>query len=51
MARSEYVANVVGFSACASKGMQATVSRKGGFNVIKATGYMLALLVVLAVVV
>ena len=49
MSRSEYVVNVQGFSVCASKGMRATVSRKGGFNVVKAVGYVLALLVVLAV--
>lgn len=49
MSRSEYVANVQGFSACASKGRAAKVS-KGGLNVFKlagfAAGVMLACMVV-----
>ena len=47
--RSEYVANIQGFSACASKGRAAKVS-KGGLNVFKlagfAAGVMLACMVV-----
>ncbi len=47
--RSEYVANVQGFSACASKGRAAKVS-KGGVNLFKALGFcagvMLACMVV-----
>ena len=50
MARSEYVANVQGFSACASKGRSAKVSRKNGINLFKVAGFaagvMLACMVV-----
>lgn len=49
MARSEYVANIEGFSACASKGRAAKVS-KGGVNLFKVAGFaagvMLACMVV-----
>lgn len=50
MPRSEYVANIQGFSACASKGRAAKVSSKGGLNVFKIMGFcagvMLACMVV-----
>ena len=49
MARSEYTANVLGFSACSNKGRSAKVI-KGGLNVFKlagfAAGVMLACMVV-----
>lgn len=49
MSRSEYVANIQGFSACASNGRAAKVS-KGGVNLFKlmgfAAGVMLACMVV-----
>lgn len=49
MARSEYTANIQGFSACASKG-RATKVNKGGLNVFKllgfAAGAMMACMVV-----
>jgi hypothetical protein len=50
MSRSEYVANVQGFSACSNKGRAAKVSGKGGLNVFKTMGFcagvMLACMVV-----
>lgn len=49
MARSEYVANIQGFSACSAKGRAAKVS-KGGVNLFKLAGFcagvMLACMVV-----
>ena len=49
MARSEYTANVQGFSACSNKGRAAKVS-KGGVNLFKLMGFcagvMLACMVV-----
>lgn len=50
VARSEYVANVQGFSACSNKGRAAKVSGKGGVNLFKVAGFaagvMLACMVV-----
>lgn len=48
--RSEYVANIQGFSACAPKGRAAKVSKRGGVNLFKIMGFcagvMLACMVV-----
>lgn len=50
MVRSEFVANVEGFSCCASKGSQAKVVRKQGINVFKAIGFVAGVMLALTVV-
>ena len=52
MCRSEYVANVTGFSACASKGLQAKVTRKvhNGISVFKAMGFVAGVVLAMTVV-
>ena len=51
MARSEFVANVEGFSCCASKGLQARpVTARKGFNLFKLLGFVAGIVLALVVV-
>jgi len=50
MSKSEFTANVQGFS-CYEVSRKASVKAQGSFNYVKAFGYVVTLLVILAVVV